>query len=1034
MGLNIYVYICCKHFYMKKILILGCLFSFTGLMAQDGPGGVGNSTSNIVWLDANELSYIDGGIVDVFGDISGNGNDFTQLSSSEQPTYKVNVVNGMSVVRFDGVNDNMLSSNISALESANVTSFIVFKQNSMTNTGLLGSNYGSDSQKWRIYGQSNGNVRTIQYSGGVYHANYNAFNTSFNFISSHITPSNIKLYKEGQLQQSVNGIYTTPSSHNYLKISGYPGHTNNNWALDGDIAEVIIFNTSLNDLERVIVENYLGAKYNRSIAEDYYAYETTHKYGVIGIGNDGTNVHSSSTGYGVLNVGDASGLGSNEYMFIGHDGVGLSSLTTSDLPPTFSRLSRTWRVDETGELDDVTLVFDVSGEAGFGVGSSYTLLVDADSDGDFSNANLVAGTFNAVNQTVSFTLDLTSGETFTLGGIEAIPVAIHSIDNGNWSALSTWDCACIPTYKDTVYIENGFNVGVDVEAYSHNIYVTTGSTLEMLQEVNLSIFGNLQVDGDALLTAGEIKFIGADSQTISAGNNTLSLNRVEVNNENGDDVNFINGDYILESTLFPNSGNMVIGGGATFVVNSTSANTSGRIDVMSPSFTLTGNVSVKRFLPAGVAGERNISSPVIGANLSEWDNDLSISGEGFPDGCAADANGCYFSCKKFIGGDFTSDYIDVTNPNEPLESGIGYELFLGDDLTSFSGATITSTGQFRDYADFSIHYPVVKQGWNIVGNPYASPILFSQMSTPQMYNYFYVYDAASGSYQWYDKTSNTSSIPELADGKIAIGQGFWVNAGGVPGVHFSQSIKTSNTATFIRSSGLDESIYLTLTQEGTTYKNIANIGFNELAYDNSDSLDIGVLTVAEQKASSLYINSEGVLLAKNTLEKNGRDKILNLSVKILNEGYFNISAANLENVKNYGIVTLIDNETGSVINLKEELSYKFHSEEGEYQRFQLILSNEVITNNETSIFESEKDDSELTITQLGNAINIESEESIEGITEVSVINILGQTAEYTESIKIESGSNIVFIPENLSGMYLVVIKSSNGVKTKKIML
>jgi len=1019
---------------MKILLGLVCLFSFTLLVAQDGPGGIGNSASNVFWMDANELGFVNNQSVQSISDISGNSNNFYQLTSNKQPIFKTNVVNGMSVIRFDGVNDDLLTSSISALESPDVTWFIVYKQDLMKTAGILGSSYSSNTNKWLSYGLPNGTVRSGQYSPTMTHMTYADDFSNFNFTSVHVSPTNTEAYKEGTLVQSFNTSYTAPTGHNFLVMGSFTSQSTNNKFFDGDIAEVVIFNTSLNDLERVIVENYLGAKYNRSIAEDYYAHETTHKYGVIGVGNNGTNVHSSSTGYGVLNVGGASGLGSNEYMFIGHDGVGLSSLTTSDLPPTFSRLSRTWRVDETGELDDVTLVFDVSGEAGFGVGSSYTLLVDADSDGDFSNANLVAGTFNAVSQTVSFTLDLTSGETFTLGGIEANPVAIHSVDNGDWSELSTWDCSCIPTYKDTVYIENGFNVGVDVEAYSHNIYVTTGSTLEMLQDVNLSIFGNLQVDGDALLTAGEIKFIGTDSQTISAGNNTISLNRVEINNENGNDVNFINGDYILESTLFPNSGNMTIGGGATFTINSTSANTTARVDVMSPNFTLTGTVSVRRFLPAGVTGERTISSSVIGANLSEWDNDLSISGTGFPDGCAADANGCYFSCKKFIGGDFTSDYIDVTNPNEPLESGIGYELFIGDDLNTFSGATITSTGTLRDFEDFRLEYPTVKQGWNIVGNPYASPILFSDMSNANMAKYYYIYDVASGSYQWYDKVSNTSSIPDLAGGVIAIGQGFWAKVGGVPRVYFSQSLKTSSTATFVREQNTDESIYITLTEHGTTYKNIVNIDFNDVAMDDVDTLDVESFIIEGQDASSLFIIANDTKLAKNYLNTDGRDKVLDISIKILSEDYFTISSSNIENSYRYNSITLIDKLTGDIVDLKRYRSYTFHSEEGEYQRFQLILSNKAVNNVETSIYESDTNNGNLTITQLGNSINVESEETIEGITEISILNLLGQEVVYSKSMNILAGDNMMFMPEELSGMYLVVIKSSKGVQTKKIML
>jgi hypothetical protein len=1019
---------------MRTLIVAGALMFGFSALGQSGPGGIGSSTENNFWLDANSLSMLDNENIAQFTDVSGNNNTFTQLNSVKQPIYKTNIVNGMPVIRFDGVDDNMLSSSISALESSNVTWFIVYKQNVQKTCGIIASSYASESKKWRSYALSNGVFKSVHYSPSIVHVGYNDNYSSFNFSSSHATPGNMKVYKEGVLTQTKNSAYTTPSSHNFVALGSFASMTH---FLNGDVAEAFVFNSSLNSLERIIIENYLGAKYNLTIPQDFYSFQAIHKYGVIGLGNDAVNTHTESTGNGILTVENPTLLSLNEYMFIGHNGTDLSVIVNSDMPAavsTDSRLSRTWRVDETGDMGSVTLKFDVSGSAGFAQTATYNLLVDADGDGDFSNSTTVAGVFNA--GIMEFTTNLPSGAAFTLSGLPTVPAAIHSIASGSWYTLSTWDCACIPSLTDTIYIEPTHNVDLDGDAFVHSLIVTSTGVLEMSQDFLLSIKGDLNVSGLLTLTNGEIGFTGNSSQSLSGNGGSHNLNNILLNNGSTSDVTFTNGEYILNDVLNPLNGSLVIdnAGGGSLVINSTSNSTGGRIGVLTATSSILGNVTVRRFLPAGVAGERDISSPVIGANLSEWDADISMSGSGFPDGCAAGPDGCYFSVKRYIGGDLTDDYIDVTNPNETLISGVGYEVFLGDNINTYSGATIKSTGVVRDYQNYTINFPTIKSGWNIIGNPYVSPILFSQMNTSHMGNYFYVYDAASGGYQWYDGAANTSSIPELANGIIAIGQGIWIYGGGVPEVDFTQSLKTSNNATFIRNAQSDESILLSLNQEGTTYKNSIGVAFSEFSNDGFDSLDVQHLMMSNQKASALVINTQDKKLAKNYLTEDGLTKVVDLSINIFNQGYFTIEASNIENENRYSNIKLIDNFTRDIIDLKKYNSYTFYSVEGEYERFQLILSNEVIVNNENSIIERENNESDLTITQLGNAIKIESTESIEGITEISIINLLGQEEVHSESINLHSGTNMIVVPGHLSGIYLVVIKSVKGLKTKKIML
>ena len=78
-------------------------------LGQTGPGGVGDASTNKIWLTANDSAYSDagttpstnGGSIQEWHDRSGNGNDATQTTAGSQPTLVTGSMNGQSVVSFD---------------------------------------------------------------------------------------------------------------------------------------------------------------------------------------------------------------------------------------------------------------------------------------------------------------------------------------------------------------------------------------------------------------------------------------------------------------------------------------------------------------------------------------------------------------------------------------------------------------------------------------------------------------------------------------------------------------------------------------------------------------------------------------------------------------------------------------------------------------------------------------------------------------------------------------------------------------------
>ena len=67
-----------------------------GLSGQTGPGGVGNSTNNLLWLkaDIGTSTTINGNPVSLWLDQSGNAMNATQDTVFRQPEFVSNAING----------------------------------------------------------------------------------------------------------------------------------------------------------------------------------------------------------------------------------------------------------------------------------------------------------------------------------------------------------------------------------------------------------------------------------------------------------------------------------------------------------------------------------------------------------------------------------------------------------------------------------------------------------------------------------------------------------------------------------------------------------------------------------------------------------------------------------------------------------------------------------------------------------------------------------------------------------------------------
>jgi hypothetical protein len=1032
-----------KNFLFSLGLVLTLCLSVHNSFSQTGPGGIGNSTTNPFWVDAHSMNLSNGSAVSSWTDLSGNGTHAVQSTPTAKPTIDAGAINGRDALNFNG--SQFLTAGANAnLNNKTYINFYMF--GNVNNPSLLSLpmnlDYGvvaadaaftgfiSQSGTFSSYARKSPTtlIKTAFSTSSGYNLYEGVYNKTGNQLNSQTNFS---------LTNTNNNVLRSALTHQEIWIGGTNSFGTQHYFMDGQIAELFIFTFVLNSAQEKILENYISAKYGVATSNDMYSFQSTHGLGVIGIGQDNAgSSHTDSQGNGIVRINSPSALGDGEYLFTGHTDVDadLLSFNVPDALPAGARLERTWQVEKTGDLGLVTLIYDLDGTTNFSADpNNYRLLVN--SSDDFSGVidQVLTGTYSAVDETVTFlNVNLSTGDFYTLAG--DAPEDIHSITSGPWNNPNTWDCSCVPTTFNSVFIEATHDVSVDANAKCYDLTLDPAGTLTMsVPATDLDINGIFDLYGTLVATEGQISFTGNVEQYVDAAGNTVEFNDLLIDNTHPLGFTFYQSEYILNGTLYPNQGDIIIENvpGNSFIVNSVSATEGGRIAAISGSATITGDVVVRRFIQPGVADWRDISSPITNGTVLTLDNQMSISGEGFPDGCAYGTGGCFYSVRQYV----NNQYVNVTSVTAPLVSGSGYQVFFGDDLTTFSGITLDYRGTILDNSD---HQIAIGSGWNIQGNPYPSPITFTTLTKSHVGNYYYIYDSGSGALEYYDGSDGSSSSPELANGIIATGQGFWTYDWGW--ITFKETDKTAATATFVKSqTDVDLSLYLTISENNSTYHSTMCIQENIATLDGVDStFDIRHFTTGFEKAPSIAAYSGEDLIRKNYIKDDFRNKSFDLYTKILNQGYHTIEAVNLENFTNYRKVLLFDNVTGEFIDLKKELAYTFYSDVFEGHRFTLVLTNEELeaganvqsltTNN------IELESESMTITQMGNSFNVDVTENLNEDSQIKLVNVLGQTEVYSSTIRFVQGSNIITVPAELKGVHILIITTGDKIVTKKVVL
>jgi hypothetical protein len=481
-------------------------------IAQTGPGGIGNSDgsngqpTNILWLRADDLGLSDGASVSAWPDSSGNGNDLgSSVNDPNDPTFYLNQINSLPIVRFSSASGNgtkLIKNPFTGFAASEITTIIVYQTND-SNDGLVSYATSGDNNNFLLYNSSN---LTSYIAGGNLASSYDLRSASFQIMVHKWRNSNGELH----LIQNSTDVYNTTgfrtgstiTDGGSLSIGGEQDAVDGSYvasqAFDGDIAEIIMFSSYLNDAQRIIIENYLQIKYGIGIStNDHFSLgDVSYINDFTGVGQeaDGNHLESSSAGFYI--TADVGTLDNSEYLMFAHSSTA-NAVSTNDLPTGVeARWARDWYVEKTGNLN-ATLTFDlpegISGQYPQNI-SNYVLLYRNATTGNYAQVTATVNYGDADQVAFSVTdANLTSGY-YTLGTTDQTNSPVEGAPGTTWYTLASgdWNNSDIWTLDPSGALPNNPS-GLYPQSPSDKVVIKSGKNVNMnLNNIHCSL---LQVDG-----------------------------------------------------------------------------------------------------------------------------------------------------------------------------------------------------------------------------------------------------------------------------------------------------------------------------------------------------------------------------------------------------------------------------------------------------------------------------------------------------------------------------------------------------------
>ncbi len=976
------------------------LISFT----QTGPGGVGTNSSNGLWLRASALSLNNGDPVSSWTDKSAYSNNADNSVISAQPTFlSSGNIHGRPSLNFDGTDQLLVPDHDVLDNSSGLTYYSIIRPTGLNTRpqGILGKRithsidieyaytfffYNSDKLFLDLHTANNRFNTTTSFS------NATNYMPAFIFDGSLSSSQRAKIYSSGNLIKTSSESSTSiPNSNRELCI----GALNKDYGtyFSGEIAEICQWNYALNTAERIIVENYLGAKYGLTIANDFYSYQDTHAENVAGIGqaSDGTS-HTQSKGSGIFTIQTPSSLSNNEYLFWGENiqNTAYDFTTSSDY---MERQRSTWRVSKTGDLGTVTVSVSATSLDLSQKQSCANLNLIVSSSSSFTSKTIYELTLSGGDYTAT-NVNFTDGDYFTLEYQDQIVVDGSTYLNGsglNESPNTTDAC-----YKLFVKSNASNLLFLQQDAVVREVEIENGGIFNINDDISLTTNGSIENNGIINVAEGSSIIQTHTGTNNNSGTGTYQVKRVGNNSafvyniwsspiESAAITSIFPGGNPCDIFVFEEStqswkhdfpvgySTTCYGNAVTFTANNVISSGDGNMDIARGYFAPGNSTSTRSY--SGTINNGEITIPITTTNLinpggNDWgDDDWNLIGNPYPSAISA--------------ASFWTE--NAQNNNRIMDA-----VYFWDEADT--------TGGYNQHSDYA--------SWNLSGGV------------------------------------NSGNSVKMPQGHIASGQGFWVVASTNTNVVFTNSMRTGTNSQFFKTTPNTQQHNAWVSfASPSNYKNNILVGYNKMT---TDSFDQGydahkLVGNGHVRFASVNDSDEFVIQSVAPLAVNDT-KVIPLVVFTDQSGTHVFSNYLRKNLNPAFEIYLRDLQLGTDHDLGLSDYEVTLTANTEYtQRFQLVFVNKLNTNSggasskdlgkpsdtdSTGIVNSMSEsisNQEFSVTQTTNEITIQNPKGFSGA--IQVVDITGKVV-FNKTRVINATLEKINIGHLSNGVYFITLRDS----------
>lgn len=602
-----------------------------------------------------------------------------------------------------------------------------------------------------------------------------------------------------------------------------------------------------------------------------------------------------------------------------------------------------------------------------------------------------------------------------------------------------------PTTSQDVVIFNGtVSDGINCRHYN----LPTGKT-HTLNSGILNSAGNILINGTLSSASGTINLTGSAftaNQTISGSLSSLSLNNLGFGTAGSGGTKTLSVTTNITGTV-TQSGTASLAATAGLVLKS-SASSTARIATLTSGSAITGTITAERYIPANGRRWRFLSSPVVGGTSLQWrDNAGSNAGKGIiitgvtgtVDATVTNPSAVLYNEASTNGGTNINAKWEAIDGNTTLVNGKGYRVYVRGDRTSTNlntTNTVTTISVSGTYPSTPVTIPVtynptLGNGWNLVGNPYPSPIDWNAASgwtKTNLSNTVWIWNPTTNSYGSFDGTTNTNSVTRY----IASGQAFFIQTTGAsPVLSIDEAVKVSNSPSNMFKTAERNSLRMHLIKDATE-SDEAVVRFMDGKSDEFKYIeDVAKPLMNPNVNVSSYFGADKYSMVNYLDLKSMNAKVVPLAAWVSAEGTYTLKFNQVQSFDNDINVYLKDNYNNTITDLRVNDNYSFNIDSKPESTLDGRL--ELIFVNKTSSVESVLAGRKATLSVYPNpATDVLNVEILNANFKNSVVTVYNVSGVEVMSVDMIGNKKALDVEKLTSGAYLLKVSNTENGYTNTV--